>query len=196
MSAPLPPFRHSEPQHLVVMGVSGSGKTTLAARLAAHLLYAFADADEFHSPQNVAKMARGEPLTDADRAPWLHTLAEWLAQQHAAGRSSVLACSALKRRYRDTLRGAAPLHVFFIHVDVPREALLERLRQRVGHYMPPELLDSQLAALEPLQPDERGIVLDATAVPDTVVERALALAAQRLAADQEAVSLGAAPRAD
>ena len=167
----------SEPHHLVVMGVSGSGKTTLAGRLAAHLRYAFADADDFHPPHNVAKMARGEPLTDADRAPWLQVVAEWIAQQHAAGHSTVLACSALKRRYRDTLRGAAPLDVFFIHLDAPREALRDRMRHRQGHYMPPELLDSQLATLEPLQPDERGIVLDATATPDTLVERALAFTA-------------------
>jgi gluconokinase len=158
------------------MGVSGSGKTTLAGRLAAHLQYAFADADDFHPPHNVAKMARGEPLTDVDRAPWLQTVAEWIAEHHASGRSTVLACSALKRRYRDTLRGAAPLHVFFIHLDVPREALKERLRHRTGHYMPPELLDSQLATLEPLQPDERGIVLDAAATPATLVERAVAAA--------------------
>ena len=169
----------SEPQHLVVMGVSGSGKTTLAGRLAAHLQYAFADADDFHPPPNVAKMARGEPLTDADRAPWLQTLADWIAKHHAAGRSTVLACSALKRRYRDTLRAAAPLHVLFIHLDTPREALRQRMRHRTGHYMPPELLDSQLATLEPLAPDERGIVLDATATPDALVERALALSAKR-----------------
>jgi gluconokinase len=173
----------SPPQHLVVMGVSGSGKTTIARRLAADLQHAFADADDFHSPYNVAKMARGEPLTDADREPWLHTLAEWIAQHHAAKRSTVLACSALKRPYRDTLRDAAPLHVVFIHLDAPRAALHERMRQRQGHYMPPELLDSQLATLEPLEPDERGIVLDATATPDALVEHALALAAQRPASD-------------
>ncbi len=168
----------AEPRHFVVMGVSGSGKTTIGGRLAAHLKYAFADADDFHPPHNVAKMARGEPLTDADRAPWLQTLAEWIAKHHAAGRSTVLACSALKRRYRDTLRGGAPLHVLFIHLDTPREALQERVRHRTGHYMPPELLDSQLATLEPLQPDEQGIVLDASAAPDVLVERALAAARQ------------------
>ena len=176
---------NTEPRHLVVMGVSGSGKTTIGRRLAAHLLYVFADGDDFHPPQNVAKMARGEPLTDADREPWLQTLAEWIAQHHDGGRSTVLACSALKRRYRDTLRSAVPASnaVVFIHLDAPRAALLERMRHRTGHYMPPALLDSQLATLEPLAPDEPGIVVDATATPGTLVE-------------QTVVSLGGAPRAD
>jgi gluconokinase len=167
------------PQHIVVMGVSGSGKTTLAGRLAARLQCASADADDFHPPHNVAKMARGEPLTDTDRAPWLETLADWIGKHEAAGRSTVLACSALKRRYRETLRAAAPLHVLFIHLDTPRKALQQRVRHRAGHYMPPTLLDSQLATLEPLAADERGIVLDATAAPDALVERALALSAER-----------------
>jgi len=165
------------------MGVSGSGKTTIAGRLAAHFLYELADGDDFHPPQNIAKMARGEPLTDADREPWLQTLSQWIAKHHEAGRSTVLACSALKRRYRDTLRRAAPARrVVFIHLDAPRAALLERMRHRTGHYMPSTLLDSQLATLEPLAPDEHGMVLDAAAAPDTVVEQALlSLAAARRA---------------
>ena len=95
-------------QHVVVMGASGSGKTTIATRLAAHLESAFADADDFHPRANVEKMARGEPLTDADREPWLRSLAAWIAKQHEAGRSTVLACSALKRRYREMLRAEPP----------------------------------------------------------------------------------------
>jgi gluconokinase len=154
------------------MGVAASGKTTIAARLAAHLGYAFADADDFHPAANVAKMARGEALTDADREPWLRTLAAWIATQHEARHSTVLACSALRRRYRDTLRTGAP-HVFFIHLTIPRETLRERIKSRVGHFVPPELLDSQLATLEPLQADEPGITLDATAPPDSLVEQAL-----------------------
>ena len=173
------------------MGVSGSGKTTIAGRLAAHLLYEFADGDDFHPPRNVAKMARGEPLTDADREPWLQTLGTWIAKQHEGGRATVLACSALKRRYRDTLRTAAPpRHVVFVHLDAPRAALLERMQHRTGHYMPPALLDSQLATLEPLAADEHGIVLDATATPDTLVEQTLASLTAR------DVSLAGAPRAD
>ena len=164
--------RSSAPQHCVVMGVAASGKTTIATRLAEHLEYAFADADDFHPAANVAKMARGEALTDADRAPWLRTLAAWIATQHEARRSTVLACSALKRLYRDTLRTGAPL-VCFIHLTAPREALRERIKGRIGHFVPPELLDSQLATLEPLQSDEPGITLDATALPDAIIARVL-----------------------
>ena len=156
---------------LVVMGVTGSGKTTVGTALAARLNRAFAEGDDFHSAGNVAKMARGEPLDDADREPWLAALAEWIESHDGAGKSTVLACSALKRRYRDTLRAAAPHHVVFVHLAAPRDALLERLRHRKGHFMPSALLDSQLTALEPLQPDESGVTLDATAAPDDIVER-------------------------
>lgn len=159
--------------HLVVMGVSGSGKTTIARKLAARLGHVFAEGDDFHSGANVAKMARGEPLTDADRGPWLESLAAWIAARHESGRSTVLACSALRRRYRDTLRGGAPGHVSFVHLAAPREALLERMKRRKGHYMPPHLLDSQLATLEPLESDEPGFTLDAAPAPETIVERAL-----------------------
>lgn len=161
------------------MGVSGSGKTTVAGLLAARLARAFADADELHPPANVARMARGEPLTDADRAPWLHSVAAWIKAQHEAARSSVVACSALKRRYRDTLRAAAPQHLLFVHLTAPRAALLERMRHRKGHFMPPELLDSQLATLEPLEPDEPGITLDARHAPEVLVERVLKRLAER-----------------
>jgi gluconokinase len=155
------------------MGVSAAGKTTVATRLAARLEYELGDADDFHPPENVVKkMARGEPLTDADREPWLRALAAWIAAQHAAQRSTVLACSALKRRYRDTLRTGAP-QVFFIHLAASREALRARIDRRKGHFMPPELLDSQLATLEPLRADEPGVTLDGTAPPDILVEQAL-----------------------
>lgn len=162
----------NEPQHLVVMGVSGSGKTTIAGRLAAQLGFVFADGDDFHSAASVAKMARGEPLTDADREPWLRSLAAWTLTQHDAGRSTVLACSALKQRYRDTLRAASP-RVLFIHLTAPRGALLKRMKHRQGHFMPALLLDSQLASLEPLAADEPGITVDATATPDAIVKQAI-----------------------
>jgi gluconokinase len=162
----------NEPQHIVVMGVSGSGKTTIAGRLAAQLGFAFADADAFHAATSVAKMARGEPLTDADREPWLQALAAWIEAEHEAGCSTVLACSALKRRYRDTLTAAAP-NVFFIHLVASRAALFERLKHRKDHFMPALLLDSQLADLEPLATDEAGITVDASATPDAIVEQAL-----------------------
>ncbi len=160
----------SEPRHLVVMGASGSGKTTVAHRLAAELGREFADADDFHPKTNVAKMARGEPLTDADREPWLRALAAWIARHHELGRSTVLACSALQRRYRDTLRSAAP-HVVFVHLDAPRATLLRRMQHREGHYMPAALLDSQLATLEPLAPGEAGLTLDAVAPLKALVDK-------------------------
>ena len=166
--------------HLVVMGVSGSGKTTIATRLAERLGYVFAEGDAFHSAANVAKMARGEPLNDRDRAPWLESLEEWIAAQHASGRSTVLACSALKRAYRDTLRAGAPGHVVFVYLAVSRDALVERMKRREGHYMPLELLESQLATLEPLEPDEPGFALDASPGPETIVERALERLAERV----------------
>jgi gluconokinase len=155
------------------MGVSGSGKTTIASLLATKLAREFADADDFHSAANVAKMARGEPLTDADREPWLRTLAEWIAEHHRNGRSTVLACSALKRGYRDVLRSAAPGCVSFLHLAAARATLEERMRHRKGHYMPADLLESQLAALELLQDDEPGVTLDAAAAPETIVEHVL-----------------------
>lgn len=167
-------FAPFEPLHVVVMGVAGSGKTTIGTALAARLERAFAEGDDFHSAANVAKMTRGEPLTDADREPWLAALGEWIASHDRAGRSTVLTCSALKRRYRDTLRAAAPRRVVFLHLAAPKDALLERMRKRKGHFMPPELLDAQLGALEPLGADEPGITLDAAAPPSAIVETALA----------------------
>jgi gluconokinase len=162
-----------EPQHLVVMGASGSGKTTIGLALAARLGYAFADADEFHSASSVAKMTRGEPLTDADRGPWLQALARWIASRDVGGHSSVLACSALKRRYRDELRAAAPQHVSFVFLAVASNALRERLRERTGHFVRVDLLESQLATLEPLEADEPGISVDGAMPPATIVDRVL-----------------------
>lgn len=162
-----------DPQHLIVMGAAGSGKTTVGRALAARLDHEFADADDFHSAPSVAKMARGEPLTEADRAPWLQALAHWLAGRDAGGRSSVLACSALKRRYRDALRAAAPQHVSFVFLAVPRDALRERLRQRTAHFAGADLLDSQLATLEPLAADEPGICVDGMLPPAAIVAHVL-----------------------
>jgi gluconokinase len=157
---------------LVVMGVSGSGKTTVARLLAERLGWELAEGDDFHPAANVAKMAAGQPLTDSDRAPWLSTLADWIAAREAQGTDAVLTCSALKRRYRDVLRDGHP-SVLFLHVTVDPETLRRRLADRRGHYMPASLLDSQLAALEPLEPDEPGLTCDADGPPDDVVERVL-----------------------
>ena len=151
------------------MGVSGSGKSAVGMRVAERLGCVFADADDFHPPANVARMKRGVPLTDDERAPWLRALATWLGEQQAAGSSAVLACSALKRGYRDVLRAGAP-NVVFAHLTAPRDVLLGRMRRRT-HFMPASLLDSQLETLEPLGPDEPGFTLDATADVDEVVAR-------------------------
>ncbi len=156
---------------VVVMGVSGSGKTTVGTRLAERLTVPYAEADDFHPPGNVAKMAAGTPLTDEDRAPWLDAIADWLAGQGGAG--GVVTCSALKRRYRDRLRSAAP-GVFFLHLDGSPELVARRLGERRGHFMPPSLLRSQFDALEPLHDDEPGAAVDIGGTPEETVEGALA----------------------
>jgi gluconokinase len=160
-------------RHVVVMGVSGSGKTTVAKGISALTGLTFAEADEFHSAGNVAMMRAGVPLKDADRWPWLRALAGWMAARSAEGVSTVLACSALKRSYRDVLRQGPP-GIDFVHLDGPAEVIRERMSRRAGHYMPASLLDSQLAALEPLQPDESGVVLDVSLSPDELISAAVA----------------------
>jgi gluconokinase len=147
----------------VVMGVSGSGKTTVAKELAARLGYEFAEGDDFHPPENVEKMSAGIPLDDADREPWLRGLAAWLRERHEQGVSTVMTCSALRRRYRDVLRAAAA-DTCFVHLQVDRDRLLQRMSGRT-HFMPATLLESQLAALEPLQPEEDGLVVEVTDQP-------------------------------
>ncbi len=142
---------------LVVMGVSGSGKTTVGAALADALGLPFVDGDELHPAANVAKMAAGIPLDDADRAPWLDAVGAVLA----AG-PVVAACSALKRAYRDRLRAAAPA-LELVFLDGSRELLASRLVARPGHFMPASLLDSQLATLERPSPDERPVTVDVAA---------------------------------
>lgn len=138
----------------VVMGVSGCGKSTVGRALAGRLGLAFRDGDELHPAANIAKMARGEPLTDADRAPWLRAVAAALSP------GTVMACSALRRSYRDLLRAEAPCPVVFLHLHGRREVLLERMTRREGHFMPAALLDSQLATLEPLEADEPHLAVD------------------------------------
>ncbi|GAB3683328.1 gluconokinase [Angustibacter aerolatus] len=164
---------------LVVMGVSGSGKTTTGEALAARLGLDYADADGFHPPANVAKMAAGHPLDDADRAPWLRAIGTWLAEHDGVG--GVVTCSALRVTYRDVLRQAAP-RLRLVHVSASREVLRERVGARRGHFMPPELLDSQLATLEPLAEGEHGVTVDVGQPVDAVVDdalRGLGLSAQR-----------------
>jgi gluconokinase len=159
--------------HLVVMGVSGTGKTTVGTELARRLGWTWIEGDAHHPPENVAKMASGVPLTDADRWPWLEALAALVAVHDSAGHSTVLGCSALRRAYRNVLRSDAPPgSVAFVQLVAPPEVLRARMEDR-EHFMPPALLNSQIATLEPLGPDENGVVVDVTAPVDEVVTRAL-----------------------
>ena len=152
------------------MGVSGSGKSTVGAALAGRLHVPFEDADDLHPEANVAKMTRGEPLDDHDRWPWLERIGEWLAA-HADG--GVIACSALKRQYRDQLRHHCP-SVEFLHLEGGRDLIENRQASRPGHFMPASLLTSQFETLEPLGPDERGVVVDVAGSVDAIVEGYLA----------------------
>ncbi|WP_431951373.1 gluconokinase [Nocardia lijiangensis] len=156
------------------MGVAGAGKSTIGGRLAGALRLPFAEGDDFHPPANVAKMRAGEPLADADRIPWLDSIAAWLAERAAGG--GVVSCSALKRDYRDRLRAAAP-DLLFLHLTASRAELTRRMSTRRDHFMPPSLLDSQLETLEPLGADERGIVVDATRAPADLVRETIAVLA-------------------
>lgn len=155
-------------QHLIVMGVAGVGKSTIAQRLAADLDLELAEGDDFHPPANIAKMSSGEPLTDEDRWPWLDALANWTAQQRAAGQSTVLTCSALRKVYRDILRRPDP-DTFFVHLYGEEALLRERMEAR-NHFMPVSLLRSQFDTLEPLEPDESGVAVDTAWFVDDIVE--------------------------
>ena len=155
---------------VVVMGVSGCGKTTVGRALADRLGVPYVEGDELHPPENVARMAAGIPLTDDDRWPWLDAIASRLA---AADGGAVVACSALRRRYRDRLRAAAP-DLRLVHLHGARELLQQRLAARRGHYMPAALLQSQLDTLEPPQADEAALTLDITGSADALVARAAA----------------------
>lgn len=164
---------------LVVMGVSGSGKTKFGAALAERLRLRFAEGDDFHPPENIAKMSAGEPLDDADRRPWLDAIGRWLAEQQDG---AVVSCSALRRTYRDRLRRQAS-GVRFVHLAGHPDVIAHRQAGRTGHYMPPSLLASQFATLEPLAPDEDGIVLDVEHGVEALVEECVAILAADHAPD-------------
>ena len=164
------PAAGSARHRIIVMGVSGCGKTTIGDLVARELGVPFLDGDSLHPLENVAKMAAGTPLTDEDRWPWLATVGSELA---AAKDGLVLACSALRRSYRDAIRAQAPDTVF-LHLHGTKEVLGSRLEGRSGHFMPTTLLDSQLATLEPLEADEAGIVVDIAAPVTQVVADSLA----------------------
>lgn len=144
------------PVHLVVMGVAGTGKSTIGRGLAEVFALPFAEGDDFHSDANRHKMASGEPLTDEDRWPWLQSLQDWMTEQAAQGRSTVVACSALRQAYRDVLRKAEG-ETFFVHLVLPEEVNLERLTLRQNHFMTDRMLGSQLATHEVLAETEHGI---------------------------------------
>ncbi|SSY70441.1 gluconokinase [Alysiella crassa] len=155
-------------QHFVIMGICGCGKTTAAQTVQNHLNCPYAEGDDFHTQANRDKMGAGIPLTDEDRAPWLANLRDWMSEQTRAGKPySVVTCSALKKAYRDILRGADG-EVYFIHLAPPVEVNRERMAARQGHYMKASMVDSQLAILEPLQADERGVVIDSAGTPEEV----------------------------
>ena len=153
---------------VVVMGVSGSGKSTVGAALGQRLRVPFADADDFHPPANIKKMSAGIPLDDSDRWPWLEAIGEWLAAHDEKG--GVISCSALKRRYRDHIRHHAH-RVQFLHLEGSRDVIAARQASRPGHFMPASLLTSQFATLEPLAPDEHGLVIDVDQSVDAIVQQ-------------------------
>ena len=155
------------------MGVSASGKSTVGVQLAAALGLEFLEGDSLHSAANVARMAAGVALTDADRLGWLQALARRMAAARAAGQGLVLSCSALKRAYRDILRQGAPdLHL--VHLHGVRELLARRMAARTGHYMPPSLLESQLATLEPPDAQEKAQTFDVHNRPEQIVAAVIA----------------------
>ncbi|HKU44136.1 MAG TPA: gluconokinase [Polyangiales bacterium] len=156
---------------LVLMGVSGSGKSTVGALLAGRLNWPYADADSFHSASNVAKMAAGEPLTDADRGPWLQSIRAWLDEHVAKGEPGVVTCSALKRKYREVLRRPG---VRFVYLRGTREQIEPRLIARRDHFFKPGMLDSQFAALEEPEPDEDVITVPIGGTPAEIVDAILA----------------------
>jgi gluconokinase len=165
-------------RHICVMGVSGSGKTTIATRLARRLDRVFCDADDLHPQSNIDKMAAGTPLTDDDRRPWLDAVVAWCDETAAAGESTVFACSALKRTYRDHLATASG-GVLFVELAVPEDELRRRLESRTGHYMKVAMLASQLETFENLQPDENAVTIDATAGVEETVSAAVDAVARR-----------------
>jgi gluconokinase len=151
------------------MGVAGSGKSTVGQILARRLGWSFAEADDFHSAANVAKMASGTPLTDEDRLPWLESIWKWI---DASPADLVVTCSALRRSYRDVLR-QAQANVRFLHLNGTRETIGARIAARSEHFMPTALLSSQIATLEPLQSDEDGAVVEIAGTPEEIVDRAI-----------------------
>lgn len=153
----------------VIMGVCGAGKSLIGAKLAHALDVEFVEGDALHPPENVRRMAAGIPLTDDDRQDWLTAIAARLRDAKRASTGLVVSCSALKRRYRDLIRSGGDPDVRFVHLAGSRELLAERMANRRGHFMPPGLLDSQLAILEEPSADEHAWVCDIAETPEAIV---------------------------
>lgn len=164
----------NEPLAVVVMGVSGAGKTSVGRCLADALGGRFLDADDLHSPESIHKMSAGIPLDDADRWPWLDRVAAAIRAHPGRGGPTVIACSALRREYRDRIRHGVTGSVFFVHLDGSKETIAARIGARGNHFMPTSLLDSQLRTLEPLEPDEHGVMVDIRGDVQAIVDTALA----------------------
>jgi gluconokinase len=160
---------HDTPCALIVMGVAGSGKSTIGETLAGRIGWRFEDGDRFHPASNVAKMSAGVPLTDDDRWPWLQAIADEIDRLCAAGERAVVACSALRRVYRDVL-----IHgrndVRLVYLDGSQQLIADRLNRRKGHFMPPDLLASQFKTLEPPERDERPITVPIDASVEAIVD--------------------------
>ena len=165
-------FRTTTPGVVVVMGVSGSGKTTVGDALAKRLGWRYEDGDKFHPATNVAKMSAGQPLTDEDRWPWLRAIAAEIDRLIAAGEHAVIACSALRRAYRDILvHGRGDVRIVYLFGTQP--LIAERLNHRKGHFMPPGLLASQFGTLEPPTADERAVTVSIDASVEIIVDEIL-----------------------
>jgi gluconokinase len=163
------PMTSDQPCALVVMGVSGSGKSTIADKLAERLSWRYEDGDRFHPASNVAKMSAGHPLTDEDRRPWLQAIADEIDRVCGAGQHAVIACSALKRAYRDILvHGRNDVRIVFLNGT--QELIASRLALRKGHFMPPGLLASQFRTLEPPSPDENPVTVSIDASVEAIID--------------------------
>ncbi|HEV3155756.1 MAG TPA: gluconokinase [Candidatus Baltobacteraceae bacterium] len=165
--------RAIDPPVLVVMGVSGCGKSTVGALLAGRLGWAFAEGDDLHPPENIEKMSRGIALSEADRRPWLHAVAEVIDRWRSEGTAGIITCSALRRSYRDALVEGRP-RLCFLYLKANREFIQRRLTQRLGHFMPATLLDSQFATLEEPGPEEPVIICSNLDDPESVAEKIIA----------------------
>lgn len=164
----------------VVMGVSGSGKTTIARGVADRLGWRLVEGDDFHPPENVAKMRAGTPLQDADRWPWLQAIAREIDALRARGEDAVVTSSALKRAYRDILIDARP-DVVLVYLKGAKDLIAERLGARKGHFMPPALLDSQFVALEEPGDDEHPITVSIAPPPGAIIDEVVRKLTERMA---------------